>query len=108
MYLCHRFKTLIMALNIKRAIKEHGLEVKKVAEKMGITPTALSQQINGKIYKGRRVNSNPSVEVLTRIANAIGCDIVDLFDRPAQEKPKNEIICPHCGKVIVFSKKEEG
>lgn len=93
-----------MALNIKRAIKERNLEVRQVAAKMGITPTALSQQINGKMYKGRRVDSNPSVEVLTRIANAIGCDVVELFDPVRQED--NTIICPHCGKVIKFSKEE--
>ena len=95
-----------MALNIKRAIKEHGLEVKQVAAEMGITPTALSQQINGKLYKGRRVHSNPSVEVLTRIANAIGCDVVELFD-PVQSNDPNTITCPHCGKKIVFTKQEE-
>ena len=96
-----------MALNIKRAIKEHGLKVKQVADKMGITPTALSQQINGKLYKGRRVDSNPSVDVLTRIANAIGCDVVELFDPVQQHDDPNTIICPHCGKKIVFTKKEE-
>lgn len=96
-----------MGLNIKKAIKEHGLEVRQVASKMGITPTALSQQINGKIYKGRRVNSNPSVDVLTRIANAIGCDVVELFDQPEREETPNTIICPHCGKKIVFGKQEE-
>lgn len=96
-----------MALNIKRAIKEHGLEVRQVAAKMGITPTALSQQINGKMYKGKRVESNPSVDVLTRIAKAIGCDVVELFD-PVQQQEPNTIVCPHCGKKIVFSKQEEG
>ena len=106
MYLCHRLITLIMALNIKRAIKEHGLEVRQVAAKMGITPTALSQQINGKMYKGRRVDSNPSVDVLTRIANAIGCDVVELFD-PVKTDDPNTITCPHCGKKIVFTKQEE-
>lgn len=96
-----------MGLNIKKAIDERGLLVKDVAKRMGITPTALSQQINGKIYKGRRVASNPSVEVLTRIADAIGCDVVELFETKPQERP-NTIVCPHCGKLIVFSKKEEG
>jgi transcriptional regulator with XRE-family HTH domain len=96
-----------MALNIKRAIKEHGLEVRQVAAKMGITPTALSQQINGKMYKGKRVDSNPSVDVLTRIANAIGCDVVELFEPVKTEERQNTITCPHCGKKIVFSKQEE-
>ena len=70
-----------MALNIKQAIKSHGLEVRQIAERMGITPTALSQHINGKMYKGKRVAPNPSVDVLQRIAAAIGCDISELFDQ---------------------------
>lgn len=61
-----------MGLNIKRAIKSRHLEVKEVAIKMGISPVGLSQHING----------NPSVEVLERIASAIGCDISELFDSP--------------------------
>lgn len=36
---------------------------------MGITPVGLSQHING----------NPSVEVLERIAAAIGCNVGDFF-----------------------------
>lgn len=74
-----------MALNIKKVIKERGLEVKEVAARMGITPTGLSQHING----------NPSVEVLERIAKAIGCDISELF-----EPVSTRITCPHCGKEI--------
>lgn len=77
-----------MGLNIKKTIKERGLEVREVAKEMGITPTGLSQHING----------NPSVEVLERIAKAIGCDIADLFDRPDIDATR--ITCPNCGKGI--------
>lgn len=77
-----------MSLNIKKAIKKHGLEVREVAKKMDITPTGLSQHING----------NPSVEVLERIANAIGCDISELFEQP--KKDGLSLTCPHCGKDI--------
>ena len=80
-----------MSLNIKKAIKENGFEVREIANKMGITPTGLSQHING----------NPSVEVLERIAKAIGCDVSDLFDKPERE---NYIVCPHCGKLINVEK----
>lgn len=90
-----------MALNIKQAIKNHGLEVREVAQRMGITPTALSQHINGKMYKGNRVDANPSLDVLQRIADAIGCDVVELFDQP-DRKPQNQIICPYCGKPITL------
>ena len=36
-----------MSLNIKKVIKERGLEVREVARRMNITPTELSQHING-------------------------------------------------------------
>lgn len=90
-YLCNQ-NLLIMALNIKKAIKSHGLEVREVAARMNITPTGLSQHING----------NPSVEVLNRIAEAIGCDVVELFDTPRG----NEFFCPNCGAVYEIIRKK--
>ena len=81
-----------MALNIKQAIKSRGIEVREIANRMGITPTGLSQHING----------NPSVEVLTRIADAIGCDISELFDKPESEQ--NIIVCPRCGTRLKVTK----
>lgn len=81
-----------MSLNIKKTIKDYGLEVREVAKRMDITPTGLSQHING----------NPSVEVLERIANAIGCDISELFEQPQQ----NVITCPKCGTRLEFKEKQ--
>lgn len=77
-----------MGLNIKKTIKDYGLEVREVAKRMEISPTGLSQHING----------NPSVEVLQRIANAIGCDVYELFEQP--NKDALTFSCPHCGKDI--------
>lgn len=77
-----------MGLNIKKTIKDHGLEVREVAKRMEISPTGLSQHING----------NPSVEVLQRIADAIGCDISELFEQPKSDIAS--LTCPHCGKNI--------
>lgn len=71
-------------LAIKDAIKKYGTSVNEVAERMGITRITLSTHING----------NPSVEVLLRIADAIGCDITELF---APHTEGNQIICPKCG-----------
>lgn len=58
-----------MALRIKELIKEKGTTVKDLAQKMGISNVGLSQHING----------NPSVEVLERIASALGVDVPELF-----------------------------
>ena len=96
-----------MGLNIKEAIKKNGLEVKEVAERMGISPVGLSQHING----------NPSVKVLEKIASAIGCDIADLFDKPQNEHMILKVTCPHCNNIVklrttihnkVKDKEEEG
>ena len=80
-----------MSLDIKKVIKQKGLEVKDVAARMNITPVGLSQHING----------NPSVSVLERIAKAIGCDVGDFFTRSVPDAPT--ITCPHCGKSIRVS-----
>lgn len=58
-------------MDIKKVLKARGVSAKDVAEKMGITPIGLSQHING----------NPSVQVLERIAEAIGCEVGDFFER---------------------------
>lgn len=79
-----------MALNIKRVLKERGLTAMQVAERMGVTNVALSQHMNG----------NPSVQTLERIAQAIGCDVAELFD----PLPPT-IRCPHCGEKIVIEGK---
>lgn len=73
-----------MGLDIKRVIKQYGLEAKDVASRMGITPVGLSQHMNG----------NPSVAVLQRIADAIGCDIGEFF---VVGKEQNTLTCPKCG-----------
>ena len=88
LYLCINNKIKVMGLNIKKAIKSKGLEVREVAKRMGITPTGLSQHING----------NPSIEVLYRISEAVGCDVSELFEQP--KKDNLSITCPHCGKDI--------
>ena len=80
-------------MDIKRSIKANGLTVKEVAERMGITPVGLSQHFNG----------NPSVEVLERIAAAIGCNVGDFF----APQPTNTIMCPKCGTVLEVKEKTE-
>lgn len=74
-------------LAIKDVIKRYHTSVNEVAERMGITRITLSTHING----------NPSVEVLSRIAGAIGCDITELFVSDKDTRNNNAIVCPKCG-----------
>ena len=56
-------------LKAKEVIKEKGMTIEEVASKMGITKGSLSAALSG----------NPTVIYLTRVADAIDCDIRDLF-----------------------------
>ena len=56
-------------LKAKEVIKKKGMTIEEVASKMGITKGSLSAALRG----------NPTVSYLTRLANAIDCDIRDLF-----------------------------
>ena len=61
-----------MALNIKAAIAARGLTATQVAKRMGISTSTLSAMIN----------ENPTLSSLERIAEALRCDVAELFDRP--------------------------
>ena len=56
-------------LKAKEVIKKKGMTIEEVASKMGITKGSLSAALNG----------NPTVSYLTRVADAIDCDIKDFF-----------------------------
>ena len=56
-------------MDIKKVIKERGYTIEDVAKKMGISRVTLSQNMS----------RNPTIGTLERIANAIGCKVVDFF-----------------------------
>lgn len=64
-----------MALRIKEVCKEKKMTMAQVAEKIGINPITLSQSING----------NPTLGRLAEVANALGVDVSDLFERNASK-----------------------
>ncbi|MDR2936130.1 MAG: helix-turn-helix transcriptional regulator [Rikenellaceae bacterium] len=82
-------------MDIKRVMKTHGVSGKDLAERMGVTTVTVSNHING----------NPSVEILERIATAIGCQVGDFFE----SSNDNTINCPNCGTPIkLTAEKLEG
>ncbi len=72
-------------MDIKGIIKQKGLTMEEVAERMGISRVTLSQTLSG----------NPTMSTLQRIADALGCKVGEFFLDELEEK--NFIVCPKCG-----------
>ena len=79
-------------LRIKALLKQQGMTQVQMAKRMGVGPVALSRMIT----RGR-----PDYDTLERLADALDCDIADLFERT-----RTTIQCPHCGKVITIKTEE--
>ncbi len=84
-----------MILRIKEVIKERGMTITELADKMGINRVNLSNMING----------NPTVETLNKISNAIGCDISELFERPNSDT--TVLTCPKCGAKLKVTESKD-
>lgn len=72
-------------MDIKSIIKQKGLTMEEVAERMGVSRVTLSQTLSG----------NPTMSTLQRIADALGCKVGEFFLDELEEK--NFIVCPKCG-----------
>lgn len=77
-------------MRIREIISQQGITTKDLADKLGISQSALNQSISG----------NPSVKVLTNIADALGVELWELFKAPDATPPLHSLTCPHCGKPI--------
>lgn len=60
-----------MTLRIREVIREKGMTIQSLAEKMGINRVGLSNHING----------NPSVAILEKIAAALNVSVYELFTK---------------------------
>lgn len=66
-----------MGLRIKEIVKDKGLTIQTLAERMGINRVGLSNHING----------NPSVAILEKIASALEVPVQELFDKSNCNEP---------------------
>ena len=64
-----------MELRIKSILREKGLTIKDLADRMGMDPSNLASALK----KG-----NPKLSMLIEVANAIGCDLTELFSPNAE------------------------
>ena len=72
-----------MDLRIKEVIKEKGMTITELADKMGINRVNLSNMVNG----------NPTVETLNKIAGALEVPVTELFEQP--KSGTASLTCPH-------------
>jgi transcriptional regulator with XRE-family HTH domain len=80
-------------LRVKELCKLKRVSMTKLANKTGVTPSALSQNLKG----------HPNLDRLKEIADALGVPITALFGQP-----QNDVInCPYCGGKIKMSKEAD-
>lgn len=82
-------------MDIKKAIKESGFTISKVAERLGIAQPSLTAQL---------INGTMSISRAKEIANIIGVSLSELV-ADENEQQCASLICPHCGKPIEISVK---
>ena len=78
---------------IKEVLKEQGITINELADRMGISRVTLSTQING----------TANVASYEKIANALNIPMWQIFASPEEVQPKSDttqITCPNCGKNI--------
>lgn len=68
-------------LRIKQILKEKGLTMNDLAQKLGINRVSLSVSV-GK-------DANPQMDTLKKIADALGVELFELFER--KEKSESEV-----------------
>lgn len=64
-----------MSLRVKEICKERNIQLKDLAEQLGITPVSLTQSLNG----------NPTLSRLTEIAKILDVEVADLFSNRSKE-----------------------
>jgi transcriptional regulator with XRE-family HTH domain len=80
-------------MRIKGVIKERGLTLREVAQRMGVKSPSLSRAVNG----------NPTMEMLQRIANAMQVSVSELIEKPSWAS--NVHACPYCGQELEIETK---
>ena len=76
---------------IKEIVKEQGVTINELADKLGISRVTLSTQING----------TANIVSYEKIATALNVPMWQLFASPEEIQPQSDgvsITCPNCGK----------
>ena len=87
--------------NIKRICKEKGLQVKEIADKLGMSAVSASRLIN---------SDTPSLTTVKKFAEALEVEPSEILfgikEAPTDQQQQTNI-CPHCGKKIIIKLEKE-
>ena len=81
-------------MHIKDILKQKGLKQNDLADRLGINRVSLSRILSDK--------NDMRMSTITKIADAIGCDVTEFFTPEATEE-HNVITCTHCGEKLVIN-----
>lgn len=73
-----------MKARIRELLKEQGLTMGDLAERIGVAQASLSRMLGD--------SGNPTYDMLVKMVNALGIEMQDLFNQD-----KTHITCPKCG-----------
>jgi transcriptional regulator with XRE-family HTH domain len=92
-------KTGIEELRVKEILKERGMKMYELAEKMNIAPESLT----------RALQRNPQYSTLKTIADTLGVSVRDLFKGDDTQVSNNETrgCIFHKGEMYIFNSREE-
>ena len=77
-----------MALILDQILSDLRISQRELSRRSGVTQAHISLILKGK--------TDPSIGTLEKIADGLGCEVPDLFNR---ERVRT-FTCPHCGKEI--------
>lgn len=88
-------------MDISSVIKSHGLKQQDVADRM----FAASENPKTRLASLRNIikpNANPTIGSLRKLADVIGCSIVELIGETDSVAPNNynSFVCPKCGATL--------
>lgn len=84
-------------MDLKKKIKNLNMTQEMVADKMKVTPQAVSNLVN---------SENPSYQSLKNLADAIGISVSELVSDDTNRSIAT-IVCPKCGEELVIEAKSK-
>lgn len=82
-------------MKFKNVLEKYGVNQIELAKRLGINRVSVSRLLSE--------TNDLRLSTLKKIADAIGCNVVELIESENESDHQAYIICPHCGERIKLS-----